>query len=331
MQSNWFFAPYKLNDTVTELILSPTKLVIGSELITKAMSFNIRMNGVFVSKSYDDGEGFLKKRRNTNDLLVLTSFQTGTDPTVDRIHLYQPKLEYGQWVGDFFKSLVCSFSDFKSSNVTIRTRVHDIDDFDKYKETLTSVSEASGSISVTFPVIAPFAAVALPAIKGIVNMIDSLDDHESIIDSNLQLSISEENTGAKILQTGHWIYFNKPQDEGLKLNPTLQVLDRNNKSNELFKECDYVVYSIMAEEAQEPEWETDQKVAKLLSELGGKGNSGKSAVEFVRDTVEGYSKFKKLNRIKELEEKADKTEVEKALLEKLKADKSIEPFLPKTS
>jgi hypothetical protein len=329
MQGNWYYAPEKLNDTVTDLIPSPTKLVEGSVPIKQAMPFSIRMNGVFISKSYDEGEGFRKRHSNTNDLLVLTSFQTGTDPTVDRIHLNHPKLEYGQWVGDFFKSLVCSFSDIKYSQVTIRTHVYDIDDFDKYKETLSAVNAASGSISVTFPVIAPFTAVALPAIRGILDVINSLDSHDSIIDSNLQLSIAQENTGIKVLQTGHWIYFNKPQEEGLKLNPTLQVIGRNSDNKELFKECDYVVYSIRAEEAQEPEWETDQKVAKLLSELGGKGNSGKSAVEFVRDTVEGYGKFKKLNRIKELEEKVDKTEEENKLLEKLKSDKSIEPFLPK--
>ena len=124
------------------------------------------------------------------------------------------------------------------------------------------------------------------------------------------------------------MYFNKPQDDGLKINSTLQVTDGNN-TGDLFRDCDYVVYSVRGEEAEEPDWETDQKVAKLLSELGGKGNSGKSAIEFVRDTVEGYSKFKKLNRIKELEEKADKTDEEKKLLEKLRSDKSIESFLPK--
>jgi hypothetical protein len=177
-------------------------------------------------------------------------------------------------------------------------------------------------------VIAPFTAVALPAIHGILEVINSLDEHDKIVDSNLQLNLTQENIGAKILQTGHWVYFNKPQDDGLKINSTLQVIDRNN-TGDLFRDCDYVVYSVRGEEAEEPDWETDQKVAKLLSELGGKGNSGKSAVEFVRDTVEGYSKFKKLNRIKELEEKADKTDAEKKLLEKLRSDKSIESFLPK--
>ena len=182
---------------------------------------------------------------------------------------------------------------------------------------------------VTFPVTKPFTAAALPVtIQGVLQVINTFDQHEKIIDSNLRLGLIQENIGTKILQTGHWIYFNIPQEEGSKINSTLQVIDRSG-NGDIFTGCDYVVYSIRAEEYQEPEWEIDQKVAKLLSELDGKGNSGKAALEFVRDAFEGYSKFKKLNRIKELEEKKDKTEEEKRLLEKLKMDKSIEAFLPK--
>jgi hypothetical protein len=79
----------------------------------------------------------------------------------------------------------------------------------------------------------------------------------------------------------------------------------------------YAVYSIRAQEAEEPEWEIDQRVAKLLSELEGKGNSGKAAIEFVRDTIEAYSKFKKLQRIQELQDKSTRTKEEEDLFEEV--------------
>jgi len=72
----------------------------------------------------------------------------------------------------------------------------------------------SGSVSITFPVIAQYAALALPAVRDVIDVIDSLDQHDKIIDTNLRLEIAQENTGAQILQTGHWIYFNEPQEEG---------------------------------------------------------------------------------------------------------------------
>jgi hypothetical protein len=87
----------------------------------------------------------------------------------------------------------------------------------------------------------------------------------------------------------------------LKLNSNLQVVDA--ASGRLFDGCSYVLYTIRKEEANEPDWEIDQKVAKLLSELNGKGNSGKAAIEFLRNTMEGYNKFKKLRRIQESESK----------------------------
>jgi len=66
----------------------------------------------------------------------------------------------------------------------------------------------------------------------------------------------------------------------------------------------------------------------LMSELDGKGNSGRAAIDFVRDTLEGYTNFKKLQRIQELQSKTTKTKEEQDLLDKLKSDKSIQPFLP---
>jgi hypothetical protein len=72
-----------------------------------------------------------------------------------------------------------------------------------------------------------------------------------------------------------------------------------------------------------------KKAAKLMSELQGKGSSGKAAVEFVKDTIDGYNNFRNLQRIAELERKQNPTPEEIALLSKLKQDPKLVPFLPK--
>ncbi|MCU0637750.1 MAG: hypothetical protein MUE87_03930 [Methanothrix sp.] len=74
----------------------------------------------------------------------------------------------------------------------------------------------------------------------------------------------------------------------------------------------------------EPEEEIDEKAAKLASELSGKGQSGKAALEFLRDTMKTYGNFRKLERIKELKAKAVLSPSEEKLLEDLMNDPEIE-------
>ena len=61
--------------------------------------------------------------------------------------------------------------------------------------------------------------------------------------------------------------------------------------------------------------------------MNGQGNSGKSAVDFLRDTVEGFSNFKKLNRAQTLLNQKKLSAEEDKLLKKLLKDKSINKFL----
>jgi len=133
----------------------------------------------------------------------------------------------------------------------------------------------------------------------------------------------EENIAKRILQTGHWICFSEPQNEGLIIDSQLRISRDNNP----FNESSYAVYSIRAEETEEPNWETNQKIATLLTELAGKGNSGKAAINFLNETMDGYTKFKKLKRINELKTKDKRTREENDLLEKLKSDNSLKPFI----
>lgn len=106
------------------------------------------------------------------------------------------------------------------------------------------------------------------------------------------------------------------------------VVDAN---GEQFTHSDYFVISVKNKEVEEiNEWEKNQKAVKLLSESDGKGPSGKAAVEFVRDTMDGYTNFKKLKRIQELMDKQNPTPEETALLSKLKEEPALDPFLPKS-
>jgi hypothetical protein len=331
MQSNWWFVPEKLNDTLTKLILPPDEIHLDSKEIKKASPLTIYLHSVYVTTSRDSENRirskFKERRGTTNDIFICTTHKTGNTTKVQRIHYYKQKEPAGKLLSNFFDSVIYSASDFKNDIITLNLQVYDIDNYDKYKDILSAIAGMGNSLAVNFPALSPFTAVAVPGVSGILSLVDNIDSHDKIIDDSLRIEIGEPNTGLTLLQTGNYVYFSEPQDDGLQFSNTKIVVDSSGNS---FSTCDYAVISIRATEIQEiNDWEKDQKAAKLMSELQGKGSSGKAAVDFVKDTVEGYNNFRKLQRIQELQNKKDITPEEKVLLDKLTNEPELKPYLPK--
>lgn len=326
---HWWYHPLHIstNDEQNKLLPNATEYYGADEKeksaakIASASEFSIELTSVFVDKSYDDERRmFLRERGKTNDLLVVTTYQTGTSPPVQRVHYFKEGQEIGVVLRDLFKSLVCSFSDFKDSHVILQPQVYDIDKYDDIKEGLARIFSVAQNVVVAFPVFAPYVAMGKTIGESLTTLLENMDEHDMIMDSNLKLRISDERTGANLLQTGHWIYFDEPQKPGLRLSPNLDLL---NEDGTRFRKCSYVLYSIRKQQAQEPNWEVDQKVAKLLSELNGKGASGRAPIDFLRETIEGYSNYKKLKRFVELKDKKTRdvlSEDEQSLMDRLKSD-----------
>lgn len=327
MSSNWWFVPEILADGLNDLIPLQDQPINGSKEIKKASSLTVYLHSVFIVTSKDPSGRFKNRPGNTNDLFIVTNHKTGNTVTVQRIHYFKERQPINQLYSNFFDSVVYSTNDFKNDSFNLKVQVYDIDSYDKYREVLSAISGMGGSVAVNFPALSPYTAIAVPGANGILNLVDTINQHDQIIDDTLRLEITEPNVGSTILQTGNFIYFKQPQNVGLKFDTSKRVVDTN---GELFTQCDYFVISIKNIEIQEiNEWEKDQKAAKLLSELQGKGSSGKAAVEFVKDTMDGYANFQKLQRIQAIMNKQNPTPEETALLSKLKQDPVLAPFLPK--
>jgi hypothetical protein len=202
---------------------------------------------------------------------------------------------------------------------------------DDIKGVVDSASSLAGNISVTFPVVAPYVAMGTTVAKGLTDLLERLDEHDAIIDSNLRLDVADDNTGYQVLQTGHLICFDEPQEEALLLKPNMDIYHKEPQGGP-FIDGSYAVYSIRKVDYQEPFWEIDQKIAKLLSELDGKGNSSRAPVDFLRDTMEGYTAFRKIQRYYELQIKGNgRTPEEEQLFNKLAQDTTIKPYLTATT
>jgi hypothetical protein len=106
----------------------------NSEKLNNSSAFSVNMRRVFVNKSFDKNEGFkkfapdkIKKlvsgEEKTNDLLMVTSFQTGTAPIVQWVYYPKKKKQkINQIVSCFFKNLACSFRDFRDGILQYRRR-----------------------------------------------------------------------------------------------------------------------------------------------------------------------------------------------------------------
>ncbi len=291
-------------------------------LFEEADPITVRVRGVLILENEDKDEWFSKKK---NDVLIATTYQFGDEPPVQRLHFMEDNVEL-DWQGPFFNDIVFSKRDFnpeEDHTLTLRIQVYDID---KIPEKLISgVREMASSAAVAFPVIAIYAGAVAFAAPTLLKLLDQLNDHDRIIDEKIQLEIGQETTGHKLLQPGYYVCFRNPVDEELFLDKNLRIVKGDDKG---FRECSYAVLEIERKYKEPKGWEVDKKVAKLLEEIGGKGKSGETPLHYLRETLEGYTKFKKLKRAIELHNEGDLQGPKKKLYDDLSADEELKKFLP---
>jgi len=340
MVTMWLYSPEKIDIKGSSLVSVPTvEIKKKSKLINKASELSVLLRRVFVHKSFDPPEklGWFKNPKGegtTNDLLIVTEYQAGKNPNVQRFHSFLMNRKKRILEGPFGKSTVCSFSDFNGQYLLLKPRIYDMDHYDGIISGIDQASKVLDKFAGLFPVFgSAIIKTATPIAKAIFQLVDALDTNEQIIDQTLRLYVKGKSAfrggaGFDLLQTGHYVCFSKEPKKELKLTRQRKIL--LSSSGKEYKASSYVIYSIVKKASEEPEEEIDQKVANLLSELNGDGKDRtKKAVEFLSETIDGYNNFKKLNRINELTAKPEKklSTDEKNLLKKLQKDKKIKTVI----
>ena len=316
----WWGAPTQIGESVA---LSPRLDQFFPETSTfeNAQPLTIRVRGVMILEDYDWVPG------DKNDIMIVTTTRFGSQPPVQRLHFMQHNVEKG-WEGGFFNDVVLAIRDINIHNRTLTLRIQ-VYDMDGVEEGLVqAVSSVSQSVAVAFPHLAPYAAAVSFGVPALLKLVDNLNDHDRILDERLTLEIKEPGRGHRLLQPGYFVCFKGPVEKGLFLSSDLRVLktDRTNA----FQECSYAVLQVERQFHAHREWEIDQKMAKLIAELNGKGQSGKAALEFLRETLDTYDKFRRLERARELKAKETLSESEQELLQELTSDEALAPFLTST-
>ena len=326
----WWFAPEEI-DTPIPLTADGTKLY--STKINNASELTIRMVHAYIKDSRDKTKlkilDFIKKeRKKTNDLFIATKYRTGDSPIISRVHVCDIKYEVDNFVQSTFRDVVCSFEDFTAHRIILQSQIYDIDGYSEKFNQFSDLAQQAKGFTATFPVVSQFIGVGITVGSLFFKILDEIDKHDKIIDESIKLYVEDPGKGDKVLQTGNIVCFSEeiPLDEKLMLNSNRKVVYEDGK--EEFRECDYVVYTIKNHSIKQPELDLDQRAATLLTQLENGKSSGKTA-QYLRDTMDAYSKIKKLTRLIELQNKPQRTIEEENQLKKLQKDDSIKNLAKK--
>jgi len=302
-------------------------------------NITVTLRGVWIKDSEDPtirkdlSEFHPFSRGTTNDLFIVSDYQFGTDPKVEKIHFMKNSMPLG-YVSDFMNRRILAVKDFKDLDecLTLTLKIYDIDKTDT--KFVDMVNELANNTIAAVPVLYQYSVplkVASGAIDSVIKLADDLDRHDKIIDERIDLEAADGATKHPLLQQGYYVIFQ--QDVAPDRAKYLKLVGNQPKvlgpDGKEFKGCSYAVVEVEKEFRLSRQEEIDEKVSKLASELSGNGQSGKVAIEFLRDTMKNYNNFKKLQRATELKKKGAEnlTKSEQNQLKDLLADADIKGYL----
>lgn len=89
----------------------------------------------------------------------------------------------------------------------------------------------------------------------------------------------------------------------------------------------YAVFGILRDNMVDRQYELNQRAAKLVAELKGKGQSQLPPIQFLQKTLYVYGKLRKLERARKLQDRDTLSEAQQHLLDDLKSDPDLAPYL----
>lgn len=281
-----------------------------------AQPMAVRLRGINVAEDHD---GML---RGTNDLMIVTKLQLGDEPPVERLHFMKKDVGLG-WHDDFFHSVVYSTPDYSGKRLTLQLRVYDVDKVNQ--ELIGSVKQLSDRTAGLFPQLAPYLGVVNFAVGPVVELVNNIDEHDEILNDQVTLEPPRENReGIKVLKPGYLVCSKGTIEEDATLGDNLRIQSPGGSEK---TKGSYAVFGIVRDNLVDRQYEINQRAAKLIAELKGKGQSENSPIHFLQETLDTYGKFRKLQRARELKDSDALSDAEKQRLDELKSNPELAPYL----
>lgn len=328
-QSQWWYASESFGSRGVSPLLPTTSRGSEDGRFLAAQRCRVAVEGVWVR---DDVDGMFK---GENDIIVATKFRWGSRPPLDKVHFLESNVPEKRWIPVPFHPEVFATRDFDPAmgDFALEVRVYDEDGLDDSDlAALTSaMSGAASAAAVAFPALAPYAALASGAGASLARLVDTLDDHDKIVHGRILLGINKpESSGYDLLQPGFLVCFARDVDaSNLVLGQNRQVqVKTGHGAPQRYEHLSYIVLRVTREGPSSPQMLVQQRMATLVAELE-LGRRGKStqALEELSATLQAYTAMRRIERYRELTQRADLTADERELLDELGRDPSVRPYL----
>lgn len=305
----------------TGKLVSPFKRYEWTKPIEPARPFSVTSVTTVVAHDLD---GIL---RGKNDILILTKSSLGQQPLVDRIHFFEKEVEKGEPIQNLFANSVYVCDDYNGDDrLWLELNVLEIDsDTGERKAAANSFHSLASTAGAVFPVALPYAMAASTGVKLVEKLVSAFEKDTEVVRIPISFYPGEPRRGYAPFQEGTYVAFAGPQQ------PDPFVLSEDGKltSDRDISEISYTVFDIYEDIRVSPEFIRNQQIATLLTQLsGGNKNTTKSSLDFLTETLTGYSNYRKLERYIELSGKSERTDQENELMEEISKIDGLAAFLP---
>ena len=312
---------YFMVEKETGRLVSPFKYYDWSKPIAAAQSFSVTSVATVVAADLD---GIL---RGKNDVLILSKSSLGEQPLVERINFFEREIDKGQPIQNLLSNTVYVCEDYNGSGrLWLELNVLEIDtSTGERKSAINAFQSLAATSGAVFPALLPYAMASSTVVKVVEKLFSALEKNTQVVRIPISFYPGKEKRGYAPFQEGTYVVFAIPQQPEKFTVADNCLLE----SEEDISDVSYTVFDIFPEERVSPEFVQTQKIATLLTQIrSGNQNTTKSSLEFLTETLEGYSNYRKLQRYLELAKKTDKTDKETELMEEIQSIDSLKPFLP---
>jgi hypothetical protein len=296
--------------------------------IVDANSFSVSL---LAFRVHEDLENWL---RGGNDLLLISRTSIGEDQAVRRIHFYEENVSPGEFINNIFAETIHLEEDFSELDRTyMKFELYEIDrDTGNRQAIVDAFSTLAQSIGAIFPAAAPYAFGASVVVQAIEELISIFEKNVPIVNDEVAFYSGENiRFGRAPLQEGTFVQFAHNVDaQDWKLEASGRVVDSGGSD----VPHSYLIFQVSKESFLTPKYVENQKVAKLLEQIENDANNGpKETIEFLKDTIQGYADFKKIERYYDLKRKQEDdpgsiSEAELERMHNISEISSIRPYLP---
>lgn len=304
----WFVPP---NSTDLE---SRYQLSQNSQVVKPAQQLTVSLVSAMVTKDLD---GFL---RGKNDLMIVTKSALGERPKVDRIHYFESEIPARRVLKDFYSDTVFISDDYTGERLWMEMNIVEVDtNAGDRKDAIGAFTALATTAGAVFPAIIPYAMVSSSVLRVTERLVAALEKDLDVVKVPIALYSGTPSPGRGLLQVGTYVAFATEIDGSRYCLTNGGEVQRKDGSQ---VDVSYVCFQVDTDKAVSPEFVITQRVATLLTQMQAKqtGSSARSAFEFIKETLQVYSSYRKLERYLRLLNKKEKTQEECALVERLKKE-----------